>query len=431
MNINRRAAWTVSFLTATFGLGSLTWAEPLRDGSGTHRALLDKMELKPFPGDAWSKLTDWQNGELAEGLTKDKVVLILAYNDYSPSPKRAFAVAQRLATAHASAGLIVVAAHSARGWEDAAKPKVEDGSLRIAHDAKGEFRTVLQAESDPDFYMIDRSGQLRYAGLATESVEEAVTKLLAETPAQAGATRAGIDAAKAARDAEERRARASRENVDLTRFPELPFDRPGEADYTAARWPKLPRDESKQNEIVYMEPRDVPLPEIGWFPSHPTLSGKLVVMYFWHPDVLTPVGLEVIDNIARQYQRDVVVIGVLTDMDGMSVGGKTVKLMKEQKDVEKLSERMQTAFKNRNFDHYIVVDSGRSVYDAVFKDQQDSVQPLAVLSTDGKARWWGDRPVVAWDSALQTMLREDPGVRARRKVEDQWLQAKKGTPAAK
>lgn len=429
MNINRRAAWTVSLLSAVIGLAVPAVGEPQRDGSGAHRDALNKMELKPFAAENWTKLSDWKNGELAAGITKDKVVLILAYNDYSPSPKRAFAMVKKLAAAHGSEGLIAVCAYSERGWDDAEKPKVDDGSLRLAHDAKGEFRAALLAESDPDFYVIDRSGQMRYAGLATESVEEAVTKLLAETPEQAAGTQAGLDAAAAARDAEERRARASRENVDLTRFPELPFDRPDESAYSAATWPKLPRDESKRDEIVYMEPRDVPLPDIGWFPNHPSLSGKLVVLYFWHPDVLAPVELNDIDNLARQYQRDVIFIGVVTNMDGMSVGGKTVKLLKEQQDVEKLSERVQKFVKNRNFDHFVIVDNGRSVYDAVFKDQQDSVIPLAVLSSDGKARWWGDRPVVAWEAALRKMLIEDPGVQARRRVEDRWLQDKKAGAA--
>lgn len=422
--------WAALLLAASTGLVTPALADPTRDGSGSHRDALNKMELKPFAGSTWSKLTDWQNGELAEGLTKDKVVLILAYNDFAPAPKRAFALAKRLAGEHGSEGLIVVAAHAIRGWEDAEKPKVEDGSLRIAHDAKGEFRSALLADSDPDFYLIDRSGQMRFAGIATESVEDAVKQLLAESAATAGGTKAALDAAAQARDAAERTARATRANVDLTRFPELPYNRPSEEEYSAANWPKLPRDTSKQQELVYLEPRDVALPETGWFPSKPNLSGKLIYLYFWHPDVINFFDdASTIDTMARQYQRDVLFVGVVTDLDGFRVGGRTVKLLKDQKDPEKLGERIQQFVKNRNFDHYILVDSGRSVYDAAFKQQQDAVTPLVLLSTDGKARWWGDQPAVAWDAAFARMLQVDPGVLSRRKAEDEWLLKQNKGPA--
>jgi hypothetical protein len=431
MTFQRRSAWTVSLVVALAGLGVSAVAEPTRDGSGALREALNKMELKPFAGDVWTKLSDWQNGELAEGLTKDKVVLILAYNDFSPAPKRAFALAQKLAQAHGSQGLIVVAAHSVRGWSEAAKPKVEDGSLRVAHDSKGEFRAALRAESDPDFYLIDRSGQMRYAGVATDSVEAAVTALLAEDSAKAGGTKAGLDAAKLAREAAERKSRAQRANVDLTVFPDLPYTRPDEAAYSAANWPKLPRDTSKQQEMVYLQPRDVALPDSGWFPRKPNMDGKIILVYFWHPDVLTNFDAAgAIDVMARQYQRDVIIVGVVTNLDGMQVNGKNVKLLKEQQDVEKLSTRVAEFVKNRHYEHYMLVDNGRGVYDSVFPSQQDEVQPLAILSTDGKARWWGDKPAIASDAALQRLLQVDPGVLARRGAEEIWLRTKNAKPSS-
>lgn len=430
MNKNRRLAWTASICAVICGAALSAHADPARDGSGTLRASLNEMELKPFAGDLWGKLSDWQNGELAAGLTTGKVVLIVAYNDFTPAAKRAFGLAQKLATAHGKDGLIVVAAHAIRGWSDATKPKVEDGSLRIAHDAKGEFRKALRAESDPDFYLIDRAGQMRFAGVQTDSVEEGVKQLLAEDAEKAGGTKARNEAVLAAKDAEERRTRAAREKVDLTKFPELPYVRPAEELYTAAKWPKLPRDQTKNDEIAYMEPRDVPIPDTGWFPSKPNMSGKLIILYFWHPDALTfSDGAEYFDAIARRYQRDVIVVGVLTDVDGFRVGNQTIKLRKDQKDVEKLSERMVQFVKNRKFDHYLLVDTGKSVYESVFKDQQDSVYPFAVIATDGKARWWGDRPAVTWESALETMFLNDPGVLSRRAAETEWLRKQKGASA--
>lgn len=430
MKTNARTSLTIALLSA-LAFAAPAMAQPIRDGSGEQRVALNKMELKPFPHDVWSKLSDWQNGELAEGLTKDKVVLVLAYNDFSPAPKKAMALAKKLAAAHGSQGLIVVAAHSERGWADAEKPKVEDGSLRLAHDAKGEFRKALMAQSDPDWYLIDRAGQMRFAGVATESVEEATKQLLAEDAAKAGGTQAALDAAAAAKDAAERKARAARESVDLTKFPELPFTRPDETEYSKANWPKLPRDTSKQQEIAYVEPRDVALPDTGWFPSKPSMAGKLVVLYFWHPDVPASKDLDgAIDIFARQNLRDVIIVGVVTDLDGMTFNRVNVKLRKDQKDVEKLSERMAGFVKSREFDQYLLVDNGRGIWDSVFgAAQQEEVIVLAILSSDGKSRWWGDRPVVNFESALTRMLQVDPGVQARRKAEDAWLNAQKAKKA--
>lgn len=425
MNMNARTSWTIALLSALAFAAPTALAQPVRDGSGEQRVALNKMELKPFPHDVWSKLSDWQNGELAEGLMKDKVVLVLAYNDFSPAPKKAMALAKKLAAAHGTQGLLVVAAHAERGWADAEKPKIEDGSLRLAHDAKGEFRKALLAQSDPDWYLIDRAGQMRFAGVSTESVEGAVKQLLAEDAAKAGGTQAAIDAAAAARDAAERKARASRENVDLTKFPELPFTRPDETAYAAANWPKLPRDESKQQELVYLEPKDVSLPDIGWFPSRPNMAGKVVVLYFWHPDAPNSVITgDRVDILARQNQRDVLYVGVVTDMDGVNMGGQNIKLRKDQRDVEKLSMRMAEYVKNRQFDQYFLVDNGRSLMDSVFSNL-DGVTPLAVLSSDGKTRWWGDKPAVSFDAAVTRVLQVDPGVQARRKTEDDWLKTQK------
>jgi hypothetical protein len=425
MKTNARTSLTIALLSA-LAFAAPAMAQPIRDGSGEQRVALNKMELKPFPHDVWSKLSDWQNGELAEGLTKDKVVLVLAYNDFSPAPKKAMALAKKLAAAHGSQGLIVVAAHAERGWTDAEKPKVEDGSLHLAHDAKGEFRKALLAQSDPDWYLIDRAGQMRFAGVATESVEEATKQLLAEDAAKAGGTQAALDAAAAAKDAAERKARAARESVDLTKFPELPFTRPDETEFSKANWPKLPRDPSKQQELVYIEPKDVALPDTGWFPSKPSMAGKIVVLYFWHPDVNNVMTIgDNIDNLARQNQRDVLFVGVVTDLDGMNVNGVNVKLRKDQRDVEKLSERMAEFVKARQFDQYFLVDGGRGVMDSIFGSSTENPFLLALLSSDGKARWWGDKPVVSYEAAFARMLQIDPGVQARRKAEDAWLNAQK------
>src|SRR5437899_5198040 len=107
---------------AAFGLAlaSTAFAQPMivREGEGQHRRDCDKMELKPFPADAWSKLSEWTNGPaLTPGAASGKVVLIVTWADWYQPSVRALGLAKRLSEKYAKDGLIVVAAHDAQGWK--------------------------------------------------------------------------------------------------------------------------------------------------------------------------------------------------------------------------------------------------------------------------------------------------------------------------
>ena len=54
----------------------------------------------------------------------------------------------------------------------------------MAHDSANGF-SELSIDHEPAFYLIDRAGHLRYAAVASQSVEEACSELTAETAAQA------------------------------------------------------------------------------------------------------------------------------------------------------------------------------------------------------------------------------------------------------
>src|SRR3954470_18617576 len=80
-------------VVALIGLSAIAGATPafaqpdiIREGEGARRRELDKMELKPFPAEAWSKLSDWTNGPaLTPGVTSGKVVLIVTWADWYPA----------------------------------------------------------------------------------------------------------------------------------------------------------------------------------------------------------------------------------------------------------------------------------------------------------------------------------------------------------
>lgn len=419
-------------VAAALALASAAWGQgfsPVRAGSGESRAAMDKMELAPFPSAAWAHLTDWKNGSGPDGVAGGKVVLIVNWSDYHPASRRAFLLAQRLSGKYGKDGLVVIASHGTSGWDEADKPKPAEGAmLLIAHDAKGEFRKALRSDADPSFYLIDRAGQMRFAGVASSSVEAAVQALLAEDADAAKGIKSRMASEAAKRDAEERRTRDLRERLDLVTIPELPFPKPDEQAYEKAKWPRLPRDTNKKDEIAYLEPRDVTLPEADWFPKKPKLDGKIVVAYFWHPRVpqLTNEFFPFFDDLARKHGRDVVFVGVLSNYNGISVGGKPIELLKEEQDPEKLRKQMDRYMKARNFEQYLVLDLENSVMNTAIpaENRQEGFIPLALISSDGKARWWGYKPAVTWDSALDVMLRNDPGVLARRKVEEEYIRSK-------
>lgn len=79
-------------------VGSPVRADVIREGSGPQRAALDKMELQPFPSDAWSKLSNWTNGDAITPARIDgKPVLIFTWAAWHPSARRAVQLAQKMA----------------------------------------------------------------------------------------------------------------------------------------------------------------------------------------------------------------------------------------------------------------------------------------------------------------------------------------------
>ncbi len=427
----RFSRFVVGLLVSAALAGGVARAdEPLRTGAGERRSRLDSLELKPFPEKLWSSLSDWKNGAaLTPADTTGKVVLIATWSDYHPISKRALAMSKRLADKYAKDGLVVVAVHQAQGWDAAEKPAAGEGAtFRLALDAKGEFRRGLEMEQDPNLYVVDRAGQLRYAAITSDTTDLAIQNLLKETREAAAGTMARLDADRAAKDANERKTRPISERADLTALPELPFAKPSASDYKDAHWPRMPRDESKTNTIAYLEPKQVSLPTTDWLPKKPNLDGRIVVLYFWHWSV-TPEVMRILpdlDRLQRQYGRDVVVVGVLTAFTQLN---NSRQLLDEEKDPEKMRKRMKEIFASRQLEHYFLLDTnGESIFKQIFDDTSGVPIPaVAVVGSDSMARWWSSKAAVAYDAAILRMMQVDPGVKARRKAEEEYLRSK-GTP---
>ena len=90
---------------------------------------------------------------------------------------------KELQATYADDGLVVVGVHTQN-----AKEKVDgfveeqEISYAVAVDAAGARSTVaaMNVDSFPDYYLIDREGNLRYADLSNGEVDAAIEHLLAE-----------------------------------------------------------------------------------------------------------------------------------------------------------------------------------------------------------------------------------------------------------
>ena len=401
----------------------------LREGEGARRSALNRRERTPFPAEAWAKLADWQNGTaLTKTTTDGRPVLIVTWTDYLPTAKRAVATATALAEKHKD--LVVVLVHGQQEWATAKKPKAKDGAtLLVAHDANGEFRRAIDVDQDPDFYLIDRAGQLRFADVRGESVEPAVDMLIAESATDAGGVNARLQAEAAKRDVESRRLGAINASANLTKIPDVPFDEPSEEDYEKAKWPKRPK--TQQNADGEEKPRSpVTLPETDWHPTRPELKGKAVLAYIWHPSAFITFEKHMaeMDQFQKQQGRDLVVVGLLTNIE--SFMGR--QLTKDETDPEKLRKKFEEFCRSRNFNHYIVFSVDNNIWTEASGEQSAQGLPwpcYVIIGSDGKAAYWSPvRPedrVVDFQAALLQVLQNDPGVKARRAAEQAWLKANK------
>jgi len=400
-------------------------ATVLREGEGARRADLNKMELKPFPMELFSKLSDWKNGSAptAADLT-GKPVLIFTWSDWYAPAKRAMTAAQRMSDKYSKDGLVVIGVHNPDGWADSAKPAPgANGSLLLAHDAAGDFRKALMVDQDPDFYVIDRAGQMRFADIRNESLETAVAEVVGEQTDTAANAQARLDAEAKARDAEARRTEALRGGAKFTNIPEQEFPAPSPDAYKSADWPPLPRDPNNPNDLgSQIQTKTIALPNNDWYPSKPEMKGRMLVLYFWSP-VFTQSYYDVIpfaDQMQTQFGRDAIVVGVMTTFD--NVGGYTLK--EEDKDPAKLIKRMKGIAESRNLQHYLVADPGNTVFSAVTANAfgNEILLPFwAIVSSDNNARWWTTAALNSPWGAMQRIIEVDPGIKARREAEAAWL----------
>lgn len=405
-------------LAAAAAGSPVAMGDVIREGAGSRRAALNAMELKPFPAEVWGKLSDWTGGKaLTSADTSGQVVLICTWSGWYPPSTRALAVARRLAEDKAKDGLVVVAVHHPDGWKETEKPEAKEGvKLFSAHDEKDEFRKALLVDQDPDFYVIDRAGQLRYADIATESVDEAVTALLAETSEKAAGLTAEMAAAKAKQEEEFRKTGSIRQGVDIRAIPDVPYTDPTPEMYAAASWPRV----EKTNQYELEAQRMVSLPEEGWFPAKPKVKGRAMVIYVFSPYIRRSYEdtIPAMDLLQRQNGRDLVVVGSVAPVRPDN------QQNPQGEDPMALTKMAQNFVAARSLDHSILADGGAAAGFSGLSGQ-GTFPWVVVASSDGVVRWSGNPQSPSFRAAVDQVLRSDPGVKARRAAEEKFIRDRK------
>ncbi|MFN0131959.1 MAG: TlpA disulfide reductase family protein [Phycisphaerales bacterium] len=408
--------------------GAALAADVTRESTGARRVALDAMELRSLPTEAWPGLTAWSGGPALTAEELDgKPVLVVMWASWHPSSLKALPLAQKMAEKFAGQGLIVIGAHHAQGYEDADKTATDRGAkFRIAHDKDGSFRKALKVDHEPEFYVLDRAGHLRYASVSASSVDEALTEVCAESAAAAN------DVPRLRRERELAALAAAgktstiRPDMDLSMLPPLApgYTPPDKKMYEFAEWPKIDEELGKQIGLLDQQGKRVEL-KLGFsptaqYPSKPETQGRGIVIYFWNPTVLASFDkvMDQMDLLQQKHTRDLTVYGALVTINMLDSTRANSNQITES--VEDVATKARQFMRSRNYRHTLAVDMAGTSISSLSGQGGQKVLPVPgaiVVSTDGVIRWAGSVLSPSFRTAVDTILSNDPGI-ARRRAAD-------------
>jgi peroxiredoxin len=396
------------------------------EGSGSHRALNTAIQLKPFPTALWKELTNWSGTPVTAESLKDKPVLLVTWTSYAKSTNNpAVLLAQRLHTKHAEKGLVVVGVHNPKGF-DTAKPMAEQLKLTFpfAADEKGAFRNGLLVDSDPDFYVIDRAGNLRFADVESSSVEQAVELVLAETPEQAATAPAEHEKTLAAAEREKHRIRSVKGLPQPGSPLTVPFNPPAEEVFERANWPLVITKTGASQfdtmaEKIRKDRPPLPLSDEGWASPKPVATGRVMLVYLFDPLDTQIAG--VASKMARlqdAHIRDLVVVAnVMKSRDDASATEE-----EKQRNSERRLNSARDYVRQNSLNHAmnVVPIQVEGINDGTYVVPTNSRQQVTLaflVSTDGRCRWVGNQYWDGFETVVSSFIEADPGVKARRHAE--------------
>jgi peroxiredoxin len=430
MTIRSKAFTLAACTLLAMGVGVAQAQEIVNEGLGARRTGLDQMLFKPAPLQAILSQSEWIGTRPTPADLSGKAVLILTWAEWYRPSHAVAQLGQRLMQDLASQGLVVIGVHDQEGWDKAAAFATQRSlGFPIVRDTGGSIRAALQVDQDPDVYVIDRAGQMRYADIATDSARAAVEIVLGEDIDAAAGVQSRLDQEAQAAERARRNPRAINENVALTELPEVPFTPPTAEEYAAAAWPRDREAEQARNNGRGDEPESISvlLPDTGWFrDTKPVANGRARLLYLWHPtdrDSMDRLMFRM-DDVQRRLGRDVVVVGALLPMADENRGDRSNDPLRN---VEITTATIERFVGNRTLAQHLLAapDGIQITSDRGRGDRTGLLGLVAVMSSDGVVRrveHWSQ-----WDDierALEQVLRADPGVKARREAEAAFIRGR-------
>ncbi len=379
-----------------------------REGDGARRTALSAMELKPFPAGAWANLSDWTGGSAVTNESiRGKAVMIFTFQCWNVNSKQTIEKYKKFIDANPD--LMVIAVHDNKKFDDAKAMIAENGlKVVLARDtADNKFRKALKADVDPDTYLIDKSGNMRFADVDAGSVGDAVAIIAAETPEQAAAApkafKDGIELAK-------KEAAKPKKITDISSM-KVPFSPPDSSVYEKAPWPI----KTKAEELGATDLQGQKLPNAAtfgtkeiWVSPKPDWNGKVIVLDFWATWCLPcKMAIPTLEDMAKKNRDDLVVIGI---------GGQSEDL-----------RTFETWLKGKSHAYAQCFDETQTLAKAI---GIQGIPHCVVVSTDGTVRWQGNPLSPNFRKTVETVIEVDPGVANRRKAEAEALKRASATNAA-
>jgi len=416
------------------GLAGLAQAQDVRnEGSGQRRAALDHMVFSPAPIDVVLGAGEWSGDKPSAADLSGKPVLIFTFAEWYRPSHAAAMLAKRLQSQHSD--LVVIGVHDDEGWDEAVSfAKKRKLGFPIVRDSDGSIRAVFKVDQDPDAYVIDRAGNLRYADIATDSITQAVGIVAAEDSSLAADAESNLAGMRAQARADARRSGAINQNVSLEDLPKIPFTAPGAEEYAATNWPKIDDELLESASSIAELTPPFAVPDGDWLNGKPNTEGKIVVAYIWHPadrDVMKEL-MPRMEDMYKQQSRDIAVMGFMIPADTRGRSRNRGGLIVDKfLDIPISTEGMKEALGNLGLTQPLLAVSGSPLPNiggrARSRNNTDTFGRVIVVSTDGRVRrsaMWRDWGEVR--QAIDHLLRVDPGIKARRAAEARYIRGNGG-----
>ena len=339
----------------------------------------DKLEGKPAL--SLKPLSNWMQAESGKSWEelRGKVVLIDYWATWCGPCKAAIPHLVNLYNEDHDKGLVVIGIHSSSGYG-----KMHDFVISnklpytFAEDQKAVIGRALGIRYIPSYFLVDKRGIMRVAGVNRGKIDEAVKALLAEpyTPPM--------------RDKAQKMATKE--------------DHAAEVDPSAAGWPTILKKNLYAKDFRGMKAPQFVVDE--WLSRKPEMKGKVLMIDFW----ATWCGpcrklIPEVNQFQEQFKGDLVAVGLSSEKDPQVV-----------KDFMAKTE----------FDYPIAVDPKGRMSKQI---QIQGIPHVMIIDTNGIVRWQGfpgdaTDPLTA--DVIKQIIERDEGVKARREAEKEAASSQSG-----